>query len=51
MLTQLQRSFDLIQARFSLSLIAEASADGREHFGFPGLYQQGIVVLLKSNIH
>lgn len=50
--TKLQSSFDLVQTRFPLSLITEPPTNGGEHFGLPGLYQQGIVVLLtQSNTH
>ena len=46
-LTQLQGPFDLVQAGLPLRLVPEASADGGEDFGLPGLNQQGVVVLLK----
>lgn len=47
--TQLQSSFDLVQARFPLSLVTEPPTNGREHFGLPSLDQQGIVILLMPN--
>lgn len=47
--TQLQSSFDLVQARFPLSLVTEPPTNGREYFGLPRLDQQGIVILLMSH--
>lgn len=49
--TKLQSSFDLVQTGFPLSFITESSPNSGEHFGLPGLYQQGIVVLLHNQTH
>lgn len=50
-LTELQSSFNLVQARFPLGFVAKAPTNGWEHFGLPSLYKQGVVVLLNSQTH
>lgn len=49
--TKLESSFDLVQTRFPLSFISESSPNSRKHFGLPGFYQQGVVILLQNEKH